>query len=137
MTDQLKWKFPKATDIVQCSTCHKLKKGNEVNMLHNRSVITGKYKCLFDCTIKKSGPKKGSGDRTARLEIRCKPELLQVLKLMQQEGWSYQGKSFSDIIHAGVKHLAKLDLVESKDDDVYAAVWKLTNDRSNPSPSSE
>lgn len=73
----------------------------------------------------KPGRPAGSGKLTARLEIRCKPELLQVLTLMQAEGWTYQGKSCSEIIHAAVKHLAKLDLSESKDNDTYAAVWDL------------
>lgn len=75
--------------------------------------------------MKKTYNTKGYG---AKLQIRCKPELLQVLELLQKEGWNYKGKSYSDIIHAAVKHLAKIDLSENDDSKTYNAVWELSKD---------
>lgn len=84
---------------------------------------------LSDKPIRKcsSGRKKGSGDRTARLEIRCKPELLEVLEELQRIGWTWAGKSSSDIIHAAVKHLAKIDLSDGTSDELYNKIWKLSD----------
>ena len=80
---------------------------------------------IHPINTRKPGRKTGTGSRTARLEIRCKPDLLQLLELLQKEGWTYAGKSTSDIIHAAVMHLAKIDLSECKDNEMYNKIWKL------------
>lgn len=58
---------------------------------------------------KKPGRKAGTAERTARLEIRCTPELLTVLRALTKESWAYSATGFtiSDMVHLAVRNLSR------------------------------
>jgi len=59
------------------------------------------------------GRKPGTAARTATLKIRCRPDLLEVIKELQTNGWASHGLSASDLIHLAIKSWARRDMPDS------------------------